>query len=171
MKPKLSPRELQRLREAVACVHCGAVPQETGETRPVCDPDGNAYELPFVETTHAAECPFAPRAGVARPHHTMTPAGPCTMCGKPMLSSAGRRRLYCGEGCRMKAKRDRREGRPVRQCGTEERGGAVDCEVCGKSTPTKLGWKKRYCSKRCRDRAARAMEKARAATDSTAVAS
>lgn len=149
---RFTEAELRRLRELVKCMRCGAVPRDTGEKH-------EETGLPIVVTEHVPGC-FA--IGGRRPApvkkretgwsaHAQKPAGPCTVCGQEMTSSAGRMKLYCSEGCRSKAKRIRAgTSAPATPCS-----GVVHCGVCKAPTSTSRRWKKLYCSKRCRSQAAR----------------
>lgn len=158
----LTPAQLQRLRESVKCMGCGAVPQETGETREVTDGHGNDVTLPWVTTTHAPGCPVAaqaPRKGRPR-RKTMDsaqrPAGTCQTCGEIVTSFAGRPKLYCDSSCRSTAKRHRQRarelaGRPPVLCAVAS---------CGATVPQSTRAPRKYCSVKCRVKANAAIRKA-----------
>lgn len=101
--------QLARLRELVRCVHCGAVPTETGETREVSDGHGGALTLPIVVTPHVEGCAGSTRTGRPKraPKGPRYPAGPCEHCGTPMKAGASHvaKKRFCSSTCRKAAKR------------------------------------------------------------------
>lgn len=154
---QFTPRQLQRLRELVRCMGCGAVPTETGETREVTDAHGASVTLPYVTTVHQDSCSVAvqePRRGrppVKVPKTEQRPAGSCQTCGASLTSSHGRPKLYCGNSCRSAAKRRRKRERQA--CPP------APCAMCGVPVPSSTRAPRKYCSGRCRTRAARARAK------------
>lgn len=102
---KYTPEELRRLRELVKCVHCGAVPTETGETREVDNGRGDKVTLPYVVTPHAEGCAGVTKIGrppKKEPKWRQVPAGDCLHCGSPMVASFAHaaHKKYCDVSCR-----------------------------------------------------------------------
>lgn len=111
---RFTPEQLAALRYLVRCVHCGAVPTETGEEREVTDGNGGTVVLPVVVTPHPHGCPAAPRVGRPPREHKMpqVPAGSCAACGAEMWASAPQApsKRYCDVVCRKTAHRRRQAG-------------------------------------------------------------
>lgn len=106
---RFDERQLARLRQLVRCVHCGAVPTETGETREVSDGKGDTVTLPIVVTPHVDGCAGSTRTGRPRrvPKTPQYPAGLCEHCGAEMTAGLAHvaKKRFCDATCRKAAKR------------------------------------------------------------------
>lgn len=164
-KAPLSEMELARLRYIVRCVHCGAVPTEQRTedgkviTRQVLNQAGALIDLPYVITPHRATCPGAtligrPAKKEDKPRvHKTTDAGPCAVCGTPMVAARNRLRRACGSTCRNRLKVLRAKGELPRPPTV------TACLWCAVPMESGKGGQRRYCSEPCRSRAARAAKK------------
>lgn len=111
MTATLDARQLARLRELVACAHCGAVPTEVRDgdgrvmTRELTNGAGGTVVLPYVVTPHAESCPGATKIGrpaKREPKWRQVDAGNCRNCDAPMLASYAHAayKKYCDVSCR-----------------------------------------------------------------------
>jgi hypothetical protein len=154
-------RELQRLRELVRCVHCGAVPTEVidEEGRPILrevgDGSGRTIMLPTVVTPHPEACPG--RTNIGRPRNRgplpservmeFEEAGRCSVCGKVMLAAKNRGRRTCSSTCRSRLAVLRRKGEASTPTETT-------CVGCSERMDTGPKGTRQYCTVECRNRAA-----------------
>lgn len=100
--------QLEQLRYIARCLHCGAVPTETGETHEVGDGNGGTVILPKVVTPHLPGCGGVTKVGRPRkPRAVPIVSGglpACEWCGTGMVFGV-RPKRWCDANCRSSARK------------------------------------------------------------------
>lgn len=126
--PRLTEKEVRRLRASVPCVVCGQIPREFTVTMKQKDPEtGGPIEATkiIVKIEHWPTCPVphnregdgkgpgrprGPKSRAVRDQSVVTtrPDTPCGQCGR-MIKQPWKKRtiMYCGDSCKSKASRER----------------------------------------------------------------